>query len=87
MNVEVWMLMVLTYGAARGTGPPYLQALLKPYTPTRVLCSATSGLLALLPLREGSSSSAQSPLFSVLAPQWWIQRPPEAKTAESLPGV
>uniref|UniRef100_A0A8C7GX23 Vasoactive intestinal peptide receptor 2 n=1 Tax=Oncorhynchus kisutch TaxID=8019 RepID=A0A8C7GX23_ONCKI len=29
-----WKAMVLSYGAARGTAPPYLQALLKPYIPT-----------------------------------------------------
>jgi hypothetical protein len=29
-------------------------------------------------------SSAQSKLFSVLAPQWWNLLPPEARTAESL---
>jgi hypothetical protein len=26
--------MVLAYRTARGTAPPYLQAMLKPYTPT-----------------------------------------------------
>ena len=35
--------MVLAYGAARGIAPPYLQAMLKPYT--RALRSVTSGLL------------------------------------------
>ena len=77
--------MVLVCGAARGTAPPYLQTMLKPYTPTRALRSAPAGLLALIPLWEGSSYSAQSKLFSVLAPQWWNQLPPEARTAESLP--
>ncbi|XP_036839224.1 uncharacterized protein LOC118965288 [Oncorhynchus mykiss] len=37
--------MVLTYGTARGTAPPYLQTMLKPHTSTRTLHSATSGLL------------------------------------------
>ena len=41
---------VLTYRTARGTARPYLQAMLKPYTATRGLRSATSGLLALPPL-------------------------------------
>ncbi|KAM9413461.1 uncharacterized protein ACWYII_025288 isoform 1-T1 [Salvelinus alpinus] len=51
--------MVFAYGAARGNSPPYHQATLKPYTPNRVLCSGSSGLLALTPLRESSSCSAQ----------------------------
>uniref|UniRef100_A0A673ZSF1 Reverse transcriptase domain-containing protein n=1 Tax=Salmo trutta TaxID=8032 RepID=A0A673ZSF1_SALTR len=38
--------MVLAYGAVRGTAPPYLQALIRPYTQTRALRSSTSGLLA-----------------------------------------
>jgi hypothetical protein len=74
--------MVLTYGTAGGTAPPYLQAMLKPYTLTRALRSATSGLSALPPQRKGSSDSAQSKLLSV---QWWNQLPPEARTAECLP--
>ncbi|XP_070960633.1 uncharacterized protein [Oncorhynchus clarkii lewisi] len=77
--------MVLTYGTTRGTDPLFLQAILKPYNPTRALHSATSGLLALPFLRVGCSCSAKSKLFSVLAHQWWNQLPPEAKTAEFLP--
>ncbi|KAM9421210.1 uncharacterized protein ACWYII_021390 [Salvelinus alpinus] len=61
--------MVLAYGAVRGTAPPYLQALIRPYTQTRALRSSTSGLLASLPLRKYSSRSAQSKLFAALAPQ------------------
>ena len=73
--------MVLAYGAARGTAPPYLQAMLKPYSPTRALRSASSGLLALPPLWEVSSHLAQSKLFSVLTSQSWNELPPDAKTA------
>jgi hypothetical protein len=36
-------------------------------------------------VREGSSCSAQSKFFSVLATQWLNQLPPEAGTPESLP--
>jgi hypothetical protein len=42
--------MVIAYGAARRTAPPYLQAMLKPYTPTLELRTATSVLLALPPI-------------------------------------
>jgi hypothetical protein len=59
--------------------------LCQPYIPTLALRSANSGLLALPPLREASSHSAQSKLFSVLAPQWWNQLPPKVRTVESLP--
>jgi hypothetical protein len=55
---------------------PYHRAMLKPYTTTQKISSATSGLLALPPLREGSSCSAQSKIFSVLTPQRWNQLPP-----------
>ncbi|KAM9531127.1 uncharacterized protein ACWYII_042538 isoform 2-T2 [Salvelinus alpinus] len=70
--------MVLAYGAVRGTAPPYLQALIRPYTQTRALRSSTSGLLASLPLRKYSSRSAQSKLFAALAPQWWNKLPHDA---------
>ncbi|CAB1343981.1 unnamed protein product [Coregonus sp. 'balchen'] len=76
--------MVLAYGAVRGTAPPYLQALISPYTQTRALRSSTSGLLAPLPLRKHSSRSAQSKLFAALAPQWWNKFPHDARTVESL---
>ncbi|KAM9437695.1 uncharacterized protein ACWYII_015534 [Salvelinus alpinus] len=76
--------MVLAYGAVRGTAPQYLQALIRPYTQTRALCSSTSGLLASLPLRKYSSRSAQSKLFAALAPQWWNKLPHDARTAESI---
>ncbi|XP_045062529.1 uncharacterized protein LOC121545476, partial [Coregonus clupeaformis] len=76
--------MVLAYGAVRGTAPPYLQALIRPYTQTRALRSSTSGLLAPLPLRKHSSRSAQSKLFAALAPQWWNKLPHDARKAESL---
>ncbi|XP_029580532.1 uncharacterized protein LOC115169183 [Salmo trutta] len=76
--------MVLAYGAVRGTAPPYLQALIRPYTQTRALRSSTSGLLASLPLRKHSSRSAQSKLFAALAPLWWNKLPHDARTAESI---
>ncbi|KAM9399248.1 uncharacterized protein ACWYII_031534 [Salvelinus alpinus] len=76
--------MVLAYGAVRGTAPPYLQALIRPYTQTRALRSSTSALLASLPLRKYSSRSAQSKLFAALAPQWWNKLPHDARSAESI---
>ncbi|KAM9423473.1 uncharacterized protein cyld isoform 2-T2 [Salvelinus alpinus] len=78
--------MVLAYGAVRGTAPPYLQALIRPYTQTRALRSSTSGLLASLPLRKYSSRSAQSKLFAALAPQWWNELPHDARFTSTRGG-
>ena len=53
--------MVLYYGAARGTVPPYLQAMLKPYIPIRALRSDTSRLISLtIPLSPTSSDFADN---------------------------
>ncbi|KAJ8007000.1 hypothetical protein DPEC_G00113030 [Dallia pectoralis] len=60
----------------------WLQSLIKPYTPTRALRSATSGLLVVPSLREGNSRSAQSKLFSVLAPQWWNNSTLEIRSSD-----
>ncbi|KAM9394932.1 cGMP-dependent protein kinase 2-like isoform 3-T5 [Salvelinus alpinus] len=79
--------MVLAYGAVRGTAPPYLQALIRPYTQTRALRSSTSGLLASLPLRKYSSRSAQSKLFAALAPQWWNKLPHDASNFNQMVGT
>ena len=69
--------MVLAYVAAIGTAPPYLQVMSKPYTPTRALRFATSGLMA-LPL---------SPVHALLCPGIPMVEPAasEARTAEFLP--
>ncbi|KAJ8016190.1 hypothetical protein DPEC_G00004620 [Dallia pectoralis] len=75
--------MVLAYGAVRGTAPSYIQSLIKPYTPTRALRSATSGLLVVPSIREGNSRSAQPKLFSVLAPQWWNNSTLEIRSSDS----
>ena len=77
--------LVLTYRATKGTAPSYLQAMVKPYTPSRSLRSATSGRLVAPPLRGSCSRSMRSRLFSVLAPQWWNELPTDVRTAESLP--
>ena len=77
--------LVLAYRAVKGSAPSYLQAMVKPYTPTRPLRSATSGRLAPPSLRGPCGRSTRSRLFSVLAPQWWNELPPDVRTAESLP--
>ena len=76
--------LVLAYRAVKGSAPSYLQPLVKPYTPARALRSATSGRLLPPSLRGPGGRSTRSRLFSVLAPQWWNELPPEIRTSESL---
>ena len=76
--------LVLAYRALKGTAPSYLQALVKSYTPSRPLRSATSERLVAPSLRGPCGRSTRSRLFSVLAPQWWNELPTEVRTAESL---
>ncbi|MEL7079446.1 MAG: reverse transcriptase family protein [Cyanobacteria bacterium J06582_2] len=77
--------LMLAYRAMKGTAPSYLQAMVKPYTPSRPLRSATSGRLVAPSLRGTCGRSTRSRLFSVLAPQWWNELPTDVRTAESLP--
>ena len=77
--------LVLAYRAVKGSAPSYLQAMVKPYTPARPLRSATSGRLVTPSLRGPCGRSTRSRLFSVLAPRWWNELPPDVRTAESLP--
>ncbi|KAJ8413309.1 hypothetical protein AAFF_G00093050 [Aldrovandia affinis] len=73
--------LVLAYQVVKGSAPTYLLKILKPYTPARPLCSATSGRLAPPPLRTCASRSR---LLMVLAPRWWNDLPVEVRTAETL---
>ncbi|XP_060794858.1 uncharacterized protein LOC132897639, partial [Neoarius graeffei] len=73
--------LVLAYQAVKGSGPVYLQRLIRPYSPARSLCSTTTGCLGPPPL---CSYPARSRLLSVLAPYWWNDLPIEVRTADSL---
>ncbi|KAJ8414324.1 hypothetical protein AAFF_G00051940 [Aldrovandia affinis] len=77
--------LVLAFQAARGTAPPYLQSLITPDTPPRLLRSASSGKLTAPSLWVPGSRSSRSRLFSVLVPRWWNDLPQSVRTAESLP--
>ncbi|KAK5904069.1 hypothetical protein CgunFtcFv8_007791 [Champsocephalus gunnari] len=46
--------MVLAYHAANGSGPSYIQDMVKPYTPARALRSASAKRLAAPALRVGT---------------------------------
>ncbi|XP_062415699.1 uncharacterized protein LOC134107832 [Pungitius pungitius] len=74
--------LVLTYHAVNGSGPVYIQDMVKPYIPTRTLRSVSAKLLVPPSLRE--KHSARSRLFAVLAPRWWNELSDEIRTAESL---
>ncbi|KAJ8375001.1 hypothetical protein SKAU_G00055810 [Synaphobranchus kaupii] len=72
--------LVLAFQAVQGSAPPYLQKLIRPYTPARSLRSASSGRLVPPPLH----TSTRSRCLSVLAPRWWNELPVEVRTTESL---
>uniref|UniRef100_A0AAQ4PR24 Uncharacterized protein n=3 Tax=Gasterosteus aculeatus aculeatus TaxID=481459 RepID=A0AAQ4PR24_GASAC len=74
--------LVLTYHAVNGSGPAYIQDMVKPYIPTRTLRSAPAKLLVPPSLRAKHSTRSQ--LFAVLAPKWWNELSEDTRTAESL---
>ena len=73
--------LVLAYQAVMGSAPAYIKELIRPYTPARPQCSATSGHLA-PPARHTCTS--RSWLLSVLAPRWWNDLPVDVRTAETF---
>ncbi len=56
--------LVLAYHAANGSGPSYIQDMVKPYTPARPLCSATARRLATPSLWGGPTPSYRYPVVS-----------------------
>ncbi len=78
-------LLVAAYCAANGSGPSYIQDMVKPYTSTCPLSSASVKRLATPSLHGGHSHhSTKSRLFAVLAPQWWNELPIDIRSAETL---
>ena len=75
--------LVLVYHAVNGSGPVYIQVMVKPYTSARPLCSASANRLVAPSLR--ASHSTKSQLFAVLAPKWWKELPIDIRTAEVKP--
>ena len=62
-------ILVLAYRAVNGSGPSYIQDLVKSFTPTRSLCSASTNRLATPSLRgRPGYTSTKTRLFAVLAP-------------------
>ena len=77
-----FMTVVLAYSAVKGSGPVYIQDMVRPYTPACPLRSASANRLAAPILRV--SHSTKSRLFAALAPKWWNKIPIDSWTAESL---
>ncbi|KAG7499322.1 hypothetical protein JOB18_034886 [Solea senegalensis] len=76
--------LVLAFHATNGSGPAYIQDMIKTYTPARPLRSASTNRLAAPSLRGSQRHSQNSRLFTVLAPKWWNDLPIDIRTAESL---
>ena len=77
--------LTLAYRIVKGTAPPYLRNLVKPYTPSRPLRSSSAGLLSAPSLRRPGGRLKRSRLFSVKAPTWWNKlKSTGITTAESL---
>ena len=74
--------LLLAYRAANGSGPVYIQDLVKRYTPARSLRSASANRLVAPSLRAKHSSKSR--LFAVLAPKWWNELPMDIRTSEGL---
>ena len=75
--------MMMAFKAVNVTAPISFQTLVRPHAQhERSITSA--GRLVPPSLRANKASSAQSPLFSVLAPQWWNELLTNVRTAESL---
>ena len=74
--------LVLAYHAVNGSGPVYIQDMVKLYTPARSLRSASANQLVAPSLRAKHSSKSR--LFAVLAPKWWNELPIDIRTSESL---
>ncbi|KAK5932070.1 hypothetical protein CgunFtcFv8_003804 [Champsocephalus gunnari] len=69
--------MVPVYHAVNGSGPSYIQDMVKLYTSAKQLAAPS--------LRGGPKfPSAKTRGFSILAPKWWNELPIDITTAESL---
>ncbi|XP_058477750.1 uncharacterized protein LOC131448934, partial [Solea solea] len=76
--------LVLAFNATNGSGPAYIQDMIKTYTPARPLRSASANRLTAPSLRGSQRHSQNSRLFTVLAPKWWNELPINSRTVESL---
>ena len=74
--------LVIAYRAVNGSGPVYIQDMVKRYTQARSLRSASANRLVAPSLRAKHSSKSR--LFAVLAPKWWNELPMDIRTSESL---
>uniref|UniRef100_G3Q213 Uncharacterized protein n=1 Tax=Gasterosteus aculeatus TaxID=69293 RepID=G3Q213_GASAC len=76
-----YLTLVLTYHAVNGSGPAYIQDMVKPYIPTRTLRSASAKLLVPPSLR--AKHSTRSRLFAVRLPVSTIPSHPAFKREQT----
>ena len=76
--------LMLTFKAAKGMAPPYLQKMVNPYTPTRSLRSANTGMLTEPSLKTPGQKSTRPRQFALLAPKLWNKLPVALRTTDSL---
>ncbi|KAI3352067.1 hypothetical protein L3Q82_020882 [Scortum barcoo] len=74
-------ILLLTYKALHGLAPSYLNELITPYQPTRVLRSQNAGLLV---VPRVSRSSLGGRAFSYQAPVLWNQLPVWVREADTV---
>lgn len=78
---------VLAYRAANGSGPAYIQDIIKPYTPALPTRSATGNLATPSLRQQPSYCLTKSQLFAVLAPQQWKELLTDIRSAQTLHNV
>ena len=76
--------LMLTFKAAKGMAPPYLQNLINPYNPTRSLRSANTGMLKEPSLKTPGQKSTRPRQFALQAPKLWNKLPVALRTTDSL---
>ncbi|KAK9394532.1 hypothetical protein NXF25_015060 [Crotalus adamanteus] len=77
--------LVITFKALHGIGPGYLQDRILPHSSQRPVRSHRLGLLQVPSARQCRLAGPRGRAFSVVAPTWWNQLPPEVRTTPTLP--
>ena len=76
-----YKLAVMGFSSAAGIAPSYIQEMIPPYQPTRILRSADSGLLQVPKMKTSLGQRA----FSFQASSVWNELPERLRTIDSLP--
>ena len=84
LPVKFWIdykILLLTFNAWYGLAPLYLNDLLLPYTPSRMLCSQGAGLLVIPRIAK---STIGGRAFSYRAPLLWNKLPAHVRSADTI---